>query len=53
MTGSTEDKNHNPIVHCVYRDRLLTFSHTLYCKNIWEPRGDHVIMESALYRTAL
>ena len=27
--------------------------HTLYWKNIWEPRGDRVIMESALYRTAL
>ena len=38
-------------LHCVYRDRLLTFSHTLYWKNIWEPRGDRVIMESALYRT--
>jgi len=27
--------------------------HTLYWKNIWEPHWDRVIMESALYRTAL
>ena len=28
-------------------------SHTVYWKNIWEPRRDHIIMEFALYRTAL
>ena len=37
-------------MHCVYRDRLLTFSHIILGKNIWESRGDRVIMEeSALY----
>jgi len=40
-------------LHCVYHDRLLTFSHTIDWKNIWEPCGDRVIMESALYRTTL
>jgi len=29
---------------CVYPDSLLTFSH-IYWKNIWEPRGDRIIME--------
>ena len=37
-------------LHCVYRDRMLTFSHIMYRKNIWEPRDDSVIMESALYK---
>jgi len=35
-------------LHSVYRDHLLTISHIVYWKNIWEPRGDRVIMESAL-----
>ena len=34
-------------------DRLLTFSHMLYWKNIWGPRGDRVRMGFASYRTAL
>jgi len=36
---------------CVYRNCLNEFSHILYWENIWEPRGDRIIMESALYRT--
>ena len=31
----------------------FTHFHTLYWKNILEPRGDRVIIESALYRTEL
>ena len=33
-------------LHCVNRNCLLTFSHAVYWKNIWEPCGDRVIMES-------
>jgi len=37
----------------VYTTIVCLHFHTLYSNNIWEPRGDHVIMESTLYRTAL
>jgi len=46
-------------LHYIYRrifkviNHLLTISHVLYWKNIWESQGDHVIVEFALYRTAL
>jgi len=31
-------------LHCVYPDFLLTFSHIIYLKNIWEPHFDGVII---------
>ena len=30
-------------LHCVYRNCVLTFSHILHWKYIWEPCGDRVI----------
>ena len=35
-------------LHCVYRDRLLIFSHILYWENIWEPCGDRVIKDRVI-----
>jgi len=55
--GQEIDREHD--FHCGYNgmfkviDRLLTFSHMLYWKNIWGPRGDRIIMVFTTETTAL
>jgi len=46
--GNTQGVRFSQLALCILRSSADIFTH-LYWKNIWEPHGDRVIMESALY----
>ena len=56
--ANTQGARVSQLALCIQRyvlviDRLLTFSHMLYWKNIWGPRGNCVVVGFASNRTAL